>query len=395
MFVIFIELFSISNSVISFECNLYNIEVDKESYHPDEIIKINASWNLDYNPINEEAYIQVRLTDEFDTIIWNSSKYDGIGNFSENWSVYINQLNQSFNNFTHSLYLKFLSVYHQIGTMDIISNLLIVIQIKIIKRISSCQLIGFKDRMNYGEILNFQAKFYDTLIENNTFLNNQLIEFLINSNNSIIFQSNFTTNEFGIIEVSIASFHNLSLGVNYIVLKLGNNNVFNDSTFQYEVLVERSPIFIDILNFNENLNPQEDLIINLYYYYFYNNSFTPLKNQYIELLILSEKNITYAHVYYTDIEGVLAVTIPYDLLSFNIESKELKLNLIYNGSLYLANITLSLDINLNLNEPESGFQFVLVSLVSVPTIIILVSLIILFKFKKPKKMILPDIIIRY
>jgi hypothetical protein len=378
---------------MGFECNLYIMEVDKESYHPDEIIKINASWELDYNPINEEAYIQVLLMDEFDTTIWNSSKYDGIGNFSENWSVYINHLNLTFNNHTHSLYLKFLSVYHQIGTMDIISNLLTTIQIEIIKRIPSCQLIGFKDQINYGEKLHFQAKFFDTLIENNTFLNNQLIVFLISSNNSIRCQSNFTTNEFGIIEISLSSSDNLSLGVNYLVLKLGNNNVFNDSVYQYEVLVERSPIFIEIINFNEDLKTREDLIIKLYYYYFFNNTLSPLKNQSIELVILSEENITYAQTYNTDIEGVLSVTIPHDLLSFNLECKELELNLIYNGSLYLENITLSLDINLN--ERESGFQFVLVSLVTVPTIIVLISLIILFRFKRPKKMILPDIIIRY
>ena len=238
---------------MGFECNLTILEVDKEFYYPNEIVKINASWQLDYNPINEEAYIQVKLTDEFDTILWNSSKYDGIGNYTENWSIYINQLNLTLNNYTQNLYLKFLSVYHQIGTMDIISNLLETIQIKIVKRISSCELIGFKDQITYGESLSFQARFFDNLIENNTFLNNQLIIFRICSNNTIIFQSNFTTNNLGIIDILISSIDHLDLGVNNLVLKLCNNNVFNDSIFQYEVFVEKNPVLIDIINFQEDL----------------------------------------------------------------------------------------------------------------------------------------------
>lgn len=380
---------------MGFECNLTILEVDKEFYYPNEIVKINASWQLDYNPINEEAYIQVKLTDEFDTILWNSSKYDGIGNYTENWSIYINQLNLTLNNYTQNLYLKFLSVYHQIGTMDIISNLLETIQIKIVKRISSCELIGFKDQITYGESLSFQARFFDNLIENNTFLNNQLIIFRICSNNTIIFQSNFTTNNLGIIDILISSIDHLDLGVNNLVLKLCNNNVFNDSIFQYEVFVEKNPVLIDIINFQEDLEPWEDLIIELFYYYFFNNTLCPLKNQYIELVILSEKNITYTQIYNTDKNGILSVTIPHDLLSVNKENKELKLDLIFNGTLYLENKTLSLTLNININAPENGFQLNLVPFITVPAIIVLISLIILVRFKNPRKKILPDITIRY
>ena len=128
-----IKLISFSNSVIGFECNLYNIEVDKEDYYPNEVIKINAFWLLNYNPISEEAYVQVRISDEFDTIIWNSSKYDSVGNSTENWSISIISLNLTLKNYTHNLYIKFVSVYHQIGTMDIISNLLETIQVRIRK----------------------------------------------------------------------------------------------------------------------------------------------------------------------------------------------------------------------------------------------------------------------
>jgi hypothetical protein len=380
---------------MGFQCNLYNIEVDKEYYYPNEIIKINASWRLDYNPAIEEASIQVKLTDEFDTVIWNSSKYDGIGNYTENWEINIDELNLALKNYTYNLYLKFLSVYHQIGIMDIVTNLLETIPVKIIKRIPSCQLNGFKEEIKYGERLSFQAIFFDNLLDNNTLLKNQLITFLISSNNSIIFQTNYTTNDLGIIDISISSTNHLSLGANKLVFKLGHNNVFNDSIFQYEVFVDKNPVFIDTINLKEDLDRWEDLIITLFYYYFFNNTKSPLENQSINLIILSDKNITYTQIYNTDINGVLSIEIPHDLLRINKENVELTLNLIYNGSYYLENKTFSQILDINLYELESGFQLTLVSFVAISAITVLISLAVLFRFKKPKKMILPDITIRY
>ncbi|MHA2182791.1 MAG: hypothetical protein ACXAAH_15330, partial [Promethearchaeota archaeon] len=311
LFVLIIEVLNFSNSVIGFQYNLYNLEVDKDCYYPNEVIGINASWSLDYNPVIEEAYIQVKLTDEFDTVIWNSSKYDGIGNYTENWEVHIEELNLTFQNYTHYLYIKFLSFYQQFGMMEIVSDLLGTVKIKIIKRIPSCQLIGFKDQINYGESLSFQANFFD----NNTLLKNQLIIFLICSNSSTLFQTNYTTNDSGIIEISISSTNHLSLGVNKLILKIGHNNVFNDSVFQYEVFLEKNPVFIDIINFKEELERWEDLIIDLSYYYFFNNTKSPLENQSIELVILNDNKLRYAQIYNTDINGVLSITIPHEFLS--------------------------------------------------------------------------------
>ncbi len=390
-----IEILSISNFGISFECNLSYIEVDRNNYYPDETIKINASWTLDYNPINEEAYIQVRISDDFDTVVWNSSKYDEIGNFSKNWSVNINFLNLTLKNYTNYLYIKFVSGYHQIGTMDIISNLLETIQVKIRKRIPFCQLIGFKDQINYGDSLIFQARFFDDLVENNTFLNNQLISFLIESNNSTIFQSNFTTNYLGRIDIFISSIDHLNLGVNNLIFELEKNIVYNDSKFQYEVLLEKNPILIDVISFKEDLGNEEDLIMELFYYSFFNNTVTPLKNQEIELVILDNKNIVYSQVYTTDLLGILSVAVPYEFIHSNKNIKTLKLNLIFNGSLYLENRTLSLNLNINIQEVENVIQLNFVLFISILVIISLISLTTLFKFKNGEKKLLPDITIRY
>ena len=389
-----LELLSFSNSIIGFECNLYNIEVDKEDYYPNEIIKIDAFWALTYNPLTEEAYTQVRISDEFDTVIWNSSKYYNIGNFTEYWNISISALNLTLKNYTHYLFIKFVSIHHKFG-MGIVSNLLETIQVKIYKRIPLCQLIGFRGNINYGDILIFQARFFDNFIENSSFLNNQLIIFLIRSNNSIIFQSNFTTNYLGIINVSISSDHHLNLGENKLIFFLVNNNVYNDSEFQYEVFLEKGPVFIDVISFKEDLGKEEDLMIELYYYYFFNNTQHPLENQYIELVILNDQNITYSQVYYTNQLGILSVTIPYEKMTYNKEINELKLNIFFNGSFYLENKTFSLNLNINIHEVESVNHLNIILFVSISAILLIFSLMILFKFKRVKKKVFPEIIIRY
>ncbi|MHA1991269.1 MAG: hypothetical protein ACW98A_09920 [Candidatus Hodarchaeales archaeon] len=370
------------------------MEVDKEDYYPDEIIKIDAFWALTYNPLNEEAHIQVKISDEFDTVIWNSSKYYNIGNFSEHWDISISSLNLTLKNYTHSLNIKFVSVHHKFG-IGIISNLLETIQVKIYKRIPLCQLIGFRDTINYGEILIFQAKFFDNFIENSSFLNNQLINFLIRSNGSIIFQSNFTTNHLGIIDISLSSDHHLSLGENNLIFILVNNNVYNDSDFQFDVFLEKGLVFIDVLNFKDDIGKEEDFLIELYYYYFFNNTQYPLENQYIEFVILNNQNITYSQVCITNQSGILSVIVPYEKLTSNKEINELKLNIIFNGSLYLESKTLSLNLNIYIHEVESINHFNIILFASILSIILISSLMILFKFKRVKKKVLPEIIIRY
>jgi hypothetical protein len=110
---------------------------------------------------------------------------------------------------------------------------------------------------------------------------------------------------------------------------------------------------------------------------------------------LSDHNITYTQIFSTDEGGILSVNIPHNLLSSNKENKEITLSLKYNGSLYLGNKTLSLNLNIKIYEQESGFQLILISSVTTSAIIVLISLVILFRFKKPKKIILPEITIRY
>jgi len=394
LLVFLIEIPFVSKDVIGFYCNLLFLEVDKDSYYANEEIRINASWELDYNPFNEYGYIQINLYDSLDNLIWNSSKYDEVGLFTEEWIINITNLKTMFLNYSNIVFIRF---FHYIwdGGGPIQPIPIETKEIIIFKRIPLCQLFGFRDRINYGEDLTFTAKFYDDYIENNSFLSNQSIVFTISTNNSIIFEHNFTTNHLGIIEISISSVVHLNMGLNKLTLKILQNKVYNDSIFQYEIILDKNPIFVDIINYNEHLAKMEDLVIQLKYYYFFNGSLKPLNNQCIKLEILWNQSLIFTQIFSTDISGILLISIPQTLLNFTGEIEDLKLNFIYNGTIYLENKTISLNININNSKAKSTLNSNALLFTSLSIVSLLISLPLLYKFKKERKKMLTEITIRY
>lgn len=394
LLVFFIEIPFISKNAIGFYCNLLNLEVDKNSYYANEEIRINASWELDYNPFNEYGYIQIHLYDSLDNLIWNSSEYDEIGLFAEEWIINITNLKTMFFNYSNIVFIRF---FHYIwdGEGPIQPIPIETREITIIKRTPLCKLFGFRDRIKYGEDLTFTAKFYDEFIENNSFLNNQSILFTIYVNNSVIYQNNFTTNYLGIIEISISSVVHLNLGLNKFTFKLLQNKVYNDSIFQYEISLDKNPVFVDIINYNENLAKKEDLVIQLEYYYFFNGSLIPLNNQCIELEILWNQSLIFTQIFSTDISGFLLVSIPHELLNFSVKIEDLKLNFVYNGTIYLENKTISLNININNSKAKSALNSNVILFTALSIVSLLISLPLLYRFKKERKKILTEITIRY
>ena len=249
--------------------------------------------------------------------------------------------------------------------------------------------------LQYGEDLTFTAKFYDEFVENNSFLNNQSILFTIYVNNSVIYQNNFTTNYLGMIEISISSVVHLNLGLNKFTFKLLQNKVYNDSIFQYEISLDKNPVFVDIINYNENLAKKEDLVIQLEYYYFFNGSLIPLNNQCIELEILWNQSLIFTQIFSTDISGFLLVSIPHELLNFSVKIEDLKLNFVYNGTIYLENKTISLNLNINNSKAKSALNSNVILFTALSIGSLLISLPLIYRFKKERKKILTEITIRY
>ncbi|MBA7558260.1 hypothetical protein ES705_51056 [subsurface metagenome] len=218
---------------------------------------------------------------------------------------------------------------------------------------------------------------------------------MISVNNSIIFQHNFTTNHLGIIEICISSVVHLNIGLNKFTFNVLQNKVYNDSIFQYEIFLDKNPVFIDIINYNEHLAKKEDLVIQLKYYYFFNGSLIPLNNKCIKLEILWNQSLIFTQIFNTDISGVLLVSIPHELLNFTGEIEDLKLNFVYNGTIYLENKTISLNININNFEAKSSLNSNIALFTALSIISLLISLPLLYRFKKERKKMLTEITIRY
>ncbi|MBY8989346.1 MAG: hypothetical protein KGD58_01210 [Candidatus Lokiarchaeota archaeon] len=393
LLVFLIEIPCYLESVKGYYCEVYNLETDKSSYYTNEIIELNATWELDYNPFTENGYIQINIYDSLDTLIWNSSKYYEIGLFTKQWSINTSELRTTFSNYSNNIIIE-IYFYFWGGELEH-PDLKDSEEITIIKRIPMCQLIGFKDRLNYGEELAFTARFCDNTIENGSLLINQIVSFMISFNNSIIFKDNFTTNQLGIIEMTLGSFVHLNVGLNALIFKIMQNNIYNNTIFQYEILVEKNPVFINVINIEDLKVKEEDLIIQLYCYYFFNDSMTPLNNQSIKVEISYNQSLIFSKSYNTNVTGFLSITISQTILSFTREFEDILLILEYNGNSFLQSNTTSLILSIDGSKGRSSQNLNVFLIVTFSILSIVIPLPLLYRFKKERKKMLTEVIIKY
>ena len=393
LLVFLIEIPCYSESVKGYYCEVYNLETDKSSYYTNEIIELNATWELDYNPFTENGYIQINIYDSLDTLIWNSSKYYEIGLFTEQWSINTSELKTTFSNYSNNIIIK-IYFYLPQGE-ETVPFLKDSEEISIIKRIPLCELIGFKERLNYGEEITFTARFCDNTIENGSLLVNQIVSFMISFNNSIIFKDNFTTNQLGIIEMTLWSIVHLNIGLNVLIFNIMQNNIYNDTIFQYEILVEKNPVFINIINIEDLKVNEEDLVIQLYCYYYFNDSMTPLNNQSIKVEISYNQSLIFSKMYNTNVTGFLSITISQTILSFTREFEDILLILEYNGNAFLQNNTTSLILSIDGSKGRSSQNLNVFLIVTFSILSIVIPLPLLYRFKKERKKMLTEVIIKY
>jgi len=395
---ILIDLFSVINFTNAYYCNLNFLEPNKNLFFIDEDIKINASWELNYNINNEIAYIQIQIFNSFDNIIWNSSEFNQIGFFEKNWTVDIEKLDIDFTNYSNIIYIKFFSFYFQIDTTNTVSTFLKTVKIKIIKRNLLCSLEGYTDHIEFGEGLDLKVKFYDESSENNSNVFNLKINFMISFNNLIIHQCNYTTNKSGAIRLFISSSTDLKVGKNFLIFSVLNNSVFNNSNFVYELFVEKNPIFVNIISFNDHLKESEDLEIKLFYYYYFNHSEKLLANYNFIIKIFDNKTLTFANEYKTDNLGNLEINLDQEVFNFDQKSEELIIKIIFNGTYYLSNNTLVLSLKLNqatTSEMKNSFQIKFFSFISILIIVLIVLSFIINNNKYKNKKLLAELVMRY
>jgi len=334
----------ITKSVKSFSFDVFVFTSDNDNYYNNEKININASWELFYDSEHEISYFQVQIFDIFDNILWNSSEHHEIGYSEKNWTINIKFLNISFSNYTNTLFIKLYHFYKdQNGAGGSVNAFRGIIIVNVLKRNVMCQLIGFKSVLKYGDYNFFTAKFYST--DDNSYLVNETFHFEIISNKKILYQNNFTTNESGEISFNISTISHLNIGENKIIFNIRNNEIYNNTTFSYEIFVEKLAIFVEILRYDNNLENDHLIIIKLYFYFF-NQSIKPLKNQILKTIIYNNLTLEYEDEFKTNQSGFVDIEISPNNFRFKENEKKFYVDIIFNGTKYLGNKTITLNFKI-------------------------------------------------
>ena len=394
-----IDFFCIINFVSGFNCNLIDFNSNKTVYYIDEKIKVNASWELYYNPINEIAYTQIHILDCLDQVIWNSTKYNHIGSYEQNWTVNFNDIDLDFINDSITLYIKFFLFYFQIDTTNTMFAYLETIEIRILKRNVTNELIGYKDTIKMGEILSFIARFHDDTSEVvQEGLNNLSVQFFVSFDDLIIFQHNYTTNTSGEIPIVLYSLTHLRQGQNLLIFSITNNRVYNDSIFTYEIFAERNDLIIEFITFNDELKNNENLELKLHCFYYINQSFESLSNYTMLIKIFDNKSVYFIKEYTTDQFGFINILIAQEEFIYNDTNHNFNISVFFNGTFILENKTVIKSFKLIRDiypEITNSFQVRFLSFISILIIVLLVfSYLITNKRSKNGKM-LTELIVRY
>jgi len=221
---------------------MHYFATNADTYFIDEYIEINATYEMWYDPFNEYMYFQVQIYNSINDLIWKTSRYEAPGSYEERWMVNMSNLDLP-NQYSNILSIRFFVFWYYNLTTESSDIFLREKQIQIIKKGASCQLIGFVDQLKIGESLSFRARFYDSILGDSEDLLNQIVLFRIENNGNKTFGCNYTINSLGLIDINICSSTHLKIGQNILFFEIKNNEIYNDSFFCYEVLVEEMPSF--------------------------------------------------------------------------------------------------------------------------------------------------------
>lgn len=395
LYILFVIIL-LTSSVSGFFCGNTNLVTDKSSYYNNEKIKINATWEQYYDPEYEYSYIRIQIIDIFDRILWNSSIDYSIGLLEKNWTVDIQLLNISYTNFTNVLFIKMYNKYENFQTSFVEDTYKETLIINIIKREISCQLTNFKNILIFGETNFFTATFFST--ETSTRLINETFSLTTFYNEKVLFQNNFTTNESGEIAFNISTISHLNIGRNELMFMMKNSIIYNDTTFSYDLIVKKIPVFVNVINFMNNIANANYVEIQLYYYYMFNQSKKPIENENIKLIFYRNTISEYELNLITNQSGFLDVRINPNNVIFQAAEKSIYVDIIFNGTSQLENNTITFYIeldNFSYKGISNSFFLSNVSLISV--LFMLLSLICLkvYNIHRTKFKLIKDLTFKF
>ncbi|TFF90439.1 MAG: hypothetical protein EU548_02985 [Promethearchaeota archaeon] len=227
------------------------LKSDKEVYQSDEILYINASWGLLYSPPQEISYVQVKVFDLYDEIIWNTSKYFNIGySLSDEWNVSLSSLDLTFENQSSILIIKFYHYFrdHEEGFSN--EDYSDEFSIKIFKKNITCGFPENGTKIAYGNILTIHPIFYEWTLEGTQSpLENYTILMQVFWNSTLLFNKSGLTNGSGVLNFNLSTIDHLSYGKNKLLFSIEKCKLYYAKTFNYSIDVVKKDITCE---FSEN-----------------------------------------------------------------------------------------------------------------------------------------------
>ncbi len=387
----------IPKSALGFSCSNTLLVTDKNTYNNNENIYINGSWELYYDSGFEISYVQIQITNIFDTILWNSSNYYTIGITQKNWTIHIQFLNLTLTNYPCRIYIKLFNYYENFNSNDVVATYKEIITVNITKRDVDCELTDFKSDLIYGESNLFTAQFYSG--NTSFYLENETLQCIIKNNDEIIYQTNFTTDKDGMLSFNISTLKHLGLGRNNVSFSIKDNPHYLDTTFSYEIYVKKIPVYVEITNFVNTTEEGSLVKIQLFYYYF-NSSKKPLENENLKIIVYCNSTLEYEEMLKTNQTGFLNITILPSIFNFKVGDKifYVDVDFIFNGTSYLENRTMSLSFqiqNFQYHRNHSSFYFVNICLLSILTSLFTSIGLKVYKYKKAGFKLIKDITFKF
>ncbi|TFG03607.1 MAG: hypothetical protein EU542_01440 [Promethearchaeota archaeon] len=379
---ILLSIAFIGKSSKALESEIIYLQTDKELYYTDESIQLEVSWMLDYLE-QENASFQIRFFDTLDNLIWNSSEYREKGTFEQNWTIKIEYLNLNFTNFSNTIYIK-ACVFNE-GNEEYMTPIVLATKfITINKRNICCELSNFTDKLTLGKNLSLNARFYSE--DTNLSLSGKDIIVTIISDHSKIYEHNYTLNSYGLISLNLSSMEDMVLGINYLVFNISNTFIYNRSLFSFEILVEKTHVYVDIIKYREKIGWSENLNIELFFYYL-DDVVAPLINQTIKILIYDNSTMNHQIFLNTDSFGILKINLSTSFYEINYNNNKFYMDLIFNGSTFLKDKRVVLNFEILTSKLPTNYPFI--SLIIIISLIILsllglISYIYQYVKKKPK-----------
>ncbi|MBY9002900.1 MAG: hypothetical protein KGD73_02915 [Candidatus Lokiarchaeota archaeon] len=322
---------------------IISLQSNKNTYYNYENMEINASWNLFFEE-DDNVFLQIHLMNDSENILWKSPRYSNAGYNEDNWIIHIPNLNIEIDNDTTQMFVKiWISFNNHVASADFYDSEFLTINI--IKANVTCELDGFEGSITYGEEISLLAKFFEA---NNTLLIiNTTIRFQIESESIILYQGDYITNQSGIINVNISSIDYLSVGVNNLIFIMISNETYNNYQFSYKLRVEKIPIYGEIININGIDKNEGTIEVLSYFYYYFNESIVPLNNSFISIRLYQKNSLKYTKSLNTNILGVTTFIISLGSINLEKYSTEVNITIIYNGTQYLHDETVSKTIDVN------------------------------------------------